>query len=102
MNITNHYCVCNGSFFGKFCEYSQKVSLKLLKHFISVCNDMCITMHIYIVDMHFILQLYPFGLAYNDRLLPPSDASSSPLILLSDDFIFFKKRTRKIYVRINV
>ena len=44
MNVTNHYCVCNGSFFGKFCEYSQKVSLKLLKYFISVCNDMYISL----------------------------------------------------------
>ena len=52
--------------------------------------------------MFIFLQLYPFGLACNDRLLPPSDAASSPLILLSDDFIFFKKRTRKIYVRMHV
>ena len=26
VNVTYHYCVCTSVYFGKFCEYAQKVS----------------------------------------------------------------------------
>ena len=49
---------------------------------------------------NYVFQLYPFGLDYNDRLMPQSDTVTSTVILLSDDFIFFNKRIKKIYVSI--
>ena len=47
-------------------------------------------------------KLYPFGLAYNDTLLPTSDDGHSSLIHLSEDFVFYNKKSRIVYVSMYV
>ena len=48
--------------------------------------------------LFFLFKLYPFGLAYNDTSLPSSDDGHSSLIRLSEDFVFYNKKSRIVYV----
>ena len=50
----------------------------------------------------FLFKLYPFGLAYNDTSLPSSDDGHSSLIRLSEDFVFYNKKSRIVYVSMYV
>ena len=45
-----------------------------------------------------ILQFYPFGAAENDSIIGPTLDGFSPAITLAEDFIFFGKTYRKLYV----
>ena len=51
---------------------------------------------LYINILHF--QLYPFGFGVNDNTVGPTDDGSSPLITLTEDFVYFNQSSRRLFV----